>query len=108
MDGLRRFPLPLELAEGPREAGGESPRDVVVARDHEQRSLEPSQKGRCALVLLAAATVGEIAAGDDQLGLDAVDQRVERALDLGLLDGADVQVREVEEPCWHRRRRLVH
>jgi len=95
MDGLRRLPLPLELAEGPREARGESPRDVVIARNHEQRSVEPSQKGRRALVLLAATTVGEIAAGDDQLGLDAVDQRVERAFDLGLLDGADVQVREV-------------
>jgi hypothetical protein len=28
--------------------------------------------------------------------------------DFGLLDGADMQVREVEEPRWHRRGRLVH
>jgi hypothetical protein len=52
--------------------------------------------------------VCQIAARDDQFGLDTLDQSAQRALDLRLLDGADMQVREVEEPCWHRRRRLVH
>jgi hypothetical protein len=91
-----------------REPGRERPRDVVVARDDEQRPFEALQKRRRAIVLARPGAVGQVSAGDDQFGLDALDQGGQRALDLGLLDGADMQVREVEEPCWHRRRRLVH
>ena len=108
VDGLRRLPVPLELAERMCEAGRERPRDVVVARDDQQRPFESLQKRRRADMLVRPCTVCQIAAGDDQFGVDALDQGDQRALDLRLLDGADVQVREVEEPCWHRRRRLVH
>jgi hypothetical protein len=108
VDGLGRLPVPLELAERSREPGRKRPRDVVVAGDHEQGAPEPLEKRRRAIVLAGAAAVGEVAAGDDQFRVDALDQGGQRALDLGLLDGADVQVGEVKEPCWHRRKRLVH
>jgi len=108
MDGLRRLPVALELAERVCEAGRERPRDVVVARDDEKWPFEPLQKRRRAVVLARPCAVCQIAAGDDQFGVDALDQGAQRMLDVRLLDGADMQVREVEEPCWHRRSRLVH
>jgi hypothetical protein len=52
--------------------------------------------------------VREVAGDNDQLRVGALDQRAKGALDLGLLDGSDMQVREVKEPYGHRRRRLVH
>src|SRR5207249_4665795 len=64
--GLGRLPLPLELAEGVREPPLESPRDVVVARDHEQRALQASQKLRLTAMLLGPSTVRQVAGGDDQ------------------------------------------
>jgi hypothetical protein len=108
VDGLGRLPLALELAKRSREAAAEGPRDVVIAWDDEQWALEPAQKGRRSLVLVPAPAMRQIAAGDDQFRLDALDQRAESALDFWLLDGADMQVREVKEPRWHRRSRLVH
>jgi hypothetical protein len=108
VDGLGRLPVPLELAERMRESGWERPRDVVVARDDEQRSFEPLEKRGRAVVLGRARAVCQIPAHNDQFRADALDQSAQRALDLRLLDGADVQVREVEEPYGHRRRRLVH
>lgn len=93
MDGLGRLPVPLELAERMREPGRERPRDVVVARDDEQRPFEPLQKRRGAIVLARPCAVRQVAARDDQFGVDALDQGAQRALDLGLLEGADMQVR---------------
>jgi hypothetical protein len=80
----------------------------VVARDDQQGSFEPLQKRRCAVVLARPCAMRQIAACDDQFGVDALDQGAQRTLHVRLLDGADMQVREVEEPCWHRRSRLVH
>ena len=105
---LCRLPLTLELAERVREPPLERPRDVVVARDHEQRPLQASQKLRSSAMLVGPSAVCQVAGGDDQSGVGALDEGAQRTLDLRLLDGADMQVREVEEPCWHRRRRLVH
>src|SRR5919204_4359299 len=62
VQGLRRLPLPLELAERAREAGGERVRDVVVARHRDDRQLEALQEARGTLVLVAPAAVREIAA----------------------------------------------
>jgi len=73
-----------------------------------QRPFEPLEKPGCAIVLARLCAVRQIPAHDDQFGVDALDQSAERPLDFRLLDGADMQVRQVEEPCWHRRRRLVH
>ena len=108
MNGLGRLPVPLELTKRMREASRERPRNVVVARDDEERPPEPLEKRCRAVVLFRPCAVGQIPARNDQLGVDALDQRTERPFYLRLLDRADVQVREVEEPCRHRRRRLVH
>jgi len=105
---LGRLPLTLELAEGMREPPLKRPRDVVVARDHEQRTFQASQKLRRTVMLLRPSAVCQVARGDDQSGVGALDEGAQRTLDFRLLDGADVQVREVEEPRGHRRRRLVH
>src|SRR6188472_3039103 len=51
-------------------------------------------------MLAGTAAVREIAAGDDQVGLDALDQRGQAALDVGRFLGAHVDVRDMEEPCW--------
>jgi hypothetical protein len=80
----------------------------VVAGDHQQRAAKSLQKTGRAFVLLGPAAVREIAAGDNQSGVDTLDQSVERTLDFRRLDGADMQVGEVKEPRWHRRSRLVH
>src|SRR5256885_2223863 len=98
--------MTLELPERPCEAGREGVWDVVVARNHEQRPLEALQECRCAVVLLGPASVRQVAARDDQLGVGALDQSGESPLYIRLLDGADVQVRQVKEPRWHRRSRL--
>jgi hypothetical protein len=78
----------------------------VVPRDDEQRPAEPSQEGRSTLVLHPAAPVSEVAGGDDQLRLDALDQGLETALDPRFLHASHVQVGDVEEPHWQRRSRL--
>ena len=83
VDRLDGLPLALELGQRMREAGRERVRDVVVPGDHEQRAAEPAQVGGCALVLAPAATVREVARGDDQVGLNPLDQRLETALDPG-------------------------
>ena len=80
----------------------------MITGDDHQRSPEPLQERGRAVVLIGPSTVSEIPAHDDQFGVDALDQGAQRMLDVRLLDGADMQVREVEEPCWHRRSRLVH
>ena len=64
---------------------------------------EAAQERGRPLVLLAAPAVGEIAAGDDQLRPQPLDQRARaRASTSGLLAGADVQVGDVENPRWPR------
>jgi hypothetical protein len=48
---LGRLPLPLELLPRVREPLRERVRDVVVARDCQERELEAAEKRRSALVL---------------------------------------------------------
>src|SRR5581483_6835330 len=62
-DRLRGLPVPLELAERAREAGGERIRDVVVAGNREHGRAEAAQERGRAVVLLASAAVREVAAG---------------------------------------------
>ncbi len=66
-----------------------------------ERHAERTQKARRALVLGAPAAVCEVAAGDDQLGLDRSDQRGERALDGRVLLRARMDVGDVQDARRH-------
>jgi hypothetical protein len=92
VDRLRRLPVALEFTEGPQKPGWEGPRDVVIPGDHEQRRPEPLQKSCRAIMLAGPPSVRQVAAGDDQIRPDTLDQGAQRALDLRLLNGADMQV----------------
>ncbi len=85
---------------------GKRVREVVVAGHGEHRDAERAEEPVRALVLGAAAPVREIAGGDDHLGRDPLDERGERALDLGVLPLAHVEVGDVEDACGHDRMRL--
>jgi hypothetical protein len=43
--------------------------------------------------------MGQVAARDDQLGVDPLDQRRQAGLNAGLFAAADMQVRKVQESC---------
>jgi hypothetical protein len=75
----------------------------VVPRNRQHGASEPLQERRRALVLVAPAAVGEIAARDDQLHVDAVDQRCQSALHFGGLKGSRMEIRNMEESCRHLR-----
>ena len=81
----------------------------MVAGNGEERTPEIAQEGGRAVVLNAAAAVREVAARDDQLRVEPLDQGGEARLDPRLFLRADVEVREVEETCpggGHSRGRL--
>jgi hypothetical protein len=78
----------------------------VVARDHEEWPSEGAEKRGGALVLMSPAAVREIAGDDDQFGADALDQRLETALDVRFFRASRVEIREVEEAHGQRRSRL--
>ena len=67
---------------------------------------EAAQELRGALVLVASATMREVAGDDDQLWVDARDQRLETGFDSRFCRAPDVQVGEVEEASRQRRSRL--
>ena len=103
---LRRLPVALELAERPHEPCREGVRDVVVARDGQHRRPEAAQETRCMRELVLAPAVAEIAACDQELRLEALDERRGPALDCLVVSRAVVQVRQVKHARRHRRGRL--
>ena len=103
---LGRLPLLLELAKGVGEAGREGVRDVVVARDSQDRRSERAQEARRAGELSLAATVAEIAARHDQLRPKALDQNRCATLDRVVVTCPEMQVGQVENACKHGRGRL--
>ena len=81
----------------------------MVSRNGEDGSAQASEEGRGAVVLLRPTPVREVAARDDQLGIDPVDEVGETRFQPRFLVGSDVQVREMKEPCRlpvHSRGRL--
>jgi hypothetical protein len=78
----------------------------VIAWNGNDGSAQVTEKRGRLVVLVAASAVGEIAAGDDQLGPQSLDQREKRRLRVGAPVGADMQVGDVENPCWHGRTTL--
>src|SRR5215218_946490 len=98
---LGRLPESLELLVRARKTCDRGVGNVVVPRDGEHGPAETLEEGRGALVLVGAAPVRQVAAGDDQLGKPRLDPR--------LLMGADVEIREVNHSCprgGHSRGRL--
>jgi hypothetical protein len=81
----------------------------VVSGHSEDRPPEALEELGRAEVFLRSASVRQVAAGDDHLRVDPLDQVRKTRLDPWLLARADVQIREVEESCpgaGHRRSRL--
>src|SRR5262245_19718265 len=72
--GLRRLPLPLELAERSSESPRERVRDVVVAGYREHRRSEPAQEARGARELIFTSAMAQVAARDHELRGKALDQ----------------------------------
>jgi hypothetical protein len=71
----------------------------VVAGNGEERASEVPEERRRAVVLSAPAAVREVAARDDELRVEPLDQGREARLDPRLFARADVEVREVEKTC---------
>ncbi len=78
----------------------------MIAGNDEQRTAERTQERRGAVVLLGPASVREVAARDDECRVDALDQAFEGALDGRHFVRPDMDVRDVENPGGHGRRRL--
>ena len=78
----------------------------MVPGDGEQRRPERAQEARRVLLLTALGAVGEVAAGDDQLRLDALDEGCEPELDVSVVTRSEMQVGHVENPGCHDRGRL--
>jgi hypothetical protein len=92
---LRGLPAALELLVGAGEAGDGRIGDVVVARNRQNRPIEALEEVGGAVVLLGTPPVGQVAARDDQLGIDALDEAREARLKPRLFAAADVKIREV-------------
>jgi hypothetical protein len=78
----------------------------VVAGHREYRRPERPQEVRRPLELLPPPAMGEIAGGDDELGLEALHEPSESAFYFPLLMCTCVQVGNMEEPGVHDRTRL--
>ncbi len=92
---LRGPPATLELLIGAGEAGDRRVRDVVVPSHRQDRSFEAVKEVGGVIVFLAAPTVGQVAARDDELGIEAFDEPAETGPDPRLFAAADVKIREV-------------
>jgi hypothetical protein len=78
---------------------------VVAGHGHDCRRQSP-QEGRRLFVLISSPAVREVAGRHDEIGLPTLHEGTERALDSGLLAGADVDVGDVDQARWHSRGRL--
>jgi hypothetical protein len=102
---LRRLPPALELLERAREARERGVGDVVIPRNGEDRTAQALEELGRAVVLVRVAPVRQVAARDDQLRIDPVDQVGETRLDSRLLAAAHVEIGEVKESCPGRGQR---
>ncbi len=96
--GVRRFtrlPLPLEAAERAGEARRKGVRYVVIARYRQYGAGEAVQEARGVGELILAAAMAEVSAGDDELGLKALDQNGCAALDRVVVPRSEMEIGEV-------------
>ncbi len=97
----------LPLVECACETRGEGIRNVVIARNDQERQREPAQKLRGDLELDASPSVREITGGHEELGLEIGDERTKRFEWLPRFRvAAHMQVGEVEKSGSHGRGRL--
>ena len=78
----------------------------MVAGNGQHRCRQAAQRRRNTFVLVAPPAVREVARRDDEIGLDAVDEASQSALDEGLLAGSEVDVGDVDQARRHSRGRL--
>ena len=78
----------------------------MVSRHGHDGRAKAAQKGRCAVVLRGPAAVGQVAGGDDQLGLHLRRERTDRLLERGVVARPEMEIREVQDARNHRRSRL--
>ncbi len=78
----------------------------MVARNCQHGRRKAAQQRRDTLVLITPPAVREVARGDHEIGLNAVDEGPQWALDKGLLAGSDVNVGDVDQARRHSRGRL--
>ena len=97
VDRLARAPAALELVEGAGEAGEWGVGDVVVPRNGENGRAEALEEVRGPVVLVASTPVCEVAARDDELGVDPFGQVRKSRLQTILSAAADVEIRKVKE-----------
>jgi hypothetical protein len=69
------------------------------------RRPEPREERVRAFVLGARAAVRQVAARDQEVGPDALEQRGERMLDIRVLSSPGMEVRDVHDPGGHGRER---
>jgi hypothetical protein len=67
----------------------------VIPRHRQNRPPEALEEVGGAVVLLGTPPVGQVAARDDQLGIDSFDEACETRLKPRLFAAADVKIREV-------------
>jgi hypothetical protein len=67
----------------------------VIPRHRQNRPPEALEEVGGAVVLLGTPPVGQVAARNDQLGIDPLDELDESGLDPRLFAAADVEIREV-------------
>jgi hypothetical protein len=92
-----------------REPSRGKKRDVVVARNDEERSGEAAQIGGRRLVLDPPAAVRQVAAAHDECGIDTRYELRDRSLEPRFVEAvprAEVEVGHVEDARRHRRSRL--
>lgn len=106
VDWLRRTENVLPLVEGSREPRRERVRDVVVPGHHDEGEPQATQERRGVLELRPAASMGEVARREQQLGFEICDQGTQRVERLPRLRMPHVEIGEVENPGVHRRGRL--
>ena len=78
----------------------------MVPGDREHRRAERAQERGGPLVLVAPAAVRQVAARDHQLRVVPLQEGLHRALEVGILVGAEVEVGDVENACHVGRSRL--
>src|SRR5918999_136657 len=84
VDRLQLRPGAAKLVERPRETPRGPARDVVVARNDEQRGPEGAEELRGSPVLSGSVAVREVAAHDDKLGSALRHERAQVVLHLRL------------------------